>query len=139
MKSVKLAKHNNDLKAYCATLLTSLLTQMNTQHSSKIVPTAHFNQISIKYFLKHDTKTQSSLILFLIMQIICTLSQPLWLYHLWHLRLLPARANQEHITALNGMLQKQQSHMHKIVASVSHIDNQVKQRLASFKSLKNGG
>jgi hypothetical protein len=46
--------------------------------------------------------------------------------------------NQEHIAALTGMLQKQQSHMRKIVTAVSQMDNQVKQRFASIKSPKNG-
>jgi len=67
MKSATLTKHNNDLKAYCATLLdmnaivdmtahteeliSAFLTQTNT-HPSEIVRT-HFNQIGIKLFLKH--------------------------------------------------------------------------------------
>jgi hypothetical protein len=39
--------------------------------------------------------------------------------------------SQEHIAALTGMLQKQNGHMHKIIAAVSQIDNRVKQSLVS--------
>jgi hypothetical protein len=150
MKSATLAEHNNDLKAYCATLLdmnavvdtsanneeliTAFLTQTNT-HPSEIVRT-HFNQIGIKYFLKRDNKIQSFDALLSDADHLHTVTTSLALP--FAASTATTSKSQEHIAALAGMLQKQQSHMRKIVAAVSQINNQVKQRFSAIKSPKNG-
>jgi hypothetical protein len=143
MKTATLSGHDNDLKAYCATLLdmtavintlmhneepiTAFLTQTNI-HLSNIVH-AHFNHIGLQYYMKHDTKKFS---------FTSMLGDANHIHTITTSPALPFAASaasssksQEHIAALTGMLQKQNGHMHKIIAAVSQIDNRVKQSLVS--------
>jgi hypothetical protein len=143
MKTATLSGHNNDLKAYCATLLdmaavvdtsmhneeliTAFLTQTNL-HPSDIVR-AHFNHIGLQYYMKRDSKKFS---------FASILGDADHLHTVTTSPALPfaasaasASKSQEHIAALAGMLQKQNGAMRKIVAAVSQIDNRVKQGLAS--------
>jgi hypothetical protein len=143
MKTATLSGHNNDLKAYCATLLdmaavidtlmhneeliTVFLTQTNS-HLSDIVQ-AHFNHIGLQYYMKCDSKKFSFALI---------LGDADHLHTVTMSPALPFAASaastsksQEHIAALAGMLQKQNGAMRKIVAAVSQINNHVKQGLAS--------
>jgi hypothetical protein len=142
MKTATLSGHNNDLKAYCVTLLnmaavidtlmhneeliTAFLTQINSHLSD--IARAHFNHIGLQYYMKHDSKKFS---------FASILGNANHLHTITTSPALPftasaasASKSQEHITALAGMLQKQNGAMHKIITAVSQIDNRVKQGLA---------
>jgi hypothetical protein len=150
MKNATLAEHNNDLSAYCASLLDmnavidtashseelvkAFLAQTST-HSSELIRN-HFNHLGLQFFMNKESRKSFETFLDSADRLHTITTSPA----------LPFAAttqtttkNEQNIAALAGIVKGQSGHMKKLVSAISQIDNKLKQSSSGPKQGKGSG